>query len=58
MQKDIRESGDNSHPVSPRMSLKACFYLSDCSEPGHANTCTPPGHFHPVLAPNRRSRIR
>jgi ectoine hydroxylase len=43
VQRDIRGqqpwiSSDQSHPIAPRMSLKAAFYLTDCSTPGCGNT--------------------
>jgi ectoine hydroxylase len=49
---------DQSHPIAPRMSVKAAYYLTDCSAVGCGNTWVVPGSHtqpHPHL-PARGAR--
>ena len=51
MQNDIRNAlDDHSHPISPRMSLKCAYYLTDCREVGCGNTWIVPGSVDTDLA--------
>lgn len=51
MQNDIRNAlEDGSHSTAPRMSLKAAYYLTDCSTPGCGNTWIVPSSMHLDLA--------
>lgn len=43
LQNDFRNSRDGSYKVSPRISLKVAYYLSDVSSPGSGNTWAVPG---------------
>jgi ectoine hydroxylase len=43
LQNDFRNCRDGSHEVSPRISIKCAYYLSDMSSPGSGNTWAVPG---------------
>eukprot|EP01045_Picozoa_sp_COSAG04_P024263 COSAG04_NODE_3005_length_3286_cov_1.777848_2_plen_282_part_00 len=51
MQNYIRNAlDDHSHPISPRMSLKCAYYLTDCRAVGCGNTWIVPGSVDTDLA--------